>query len=82
MKEENNYQKQDCLVITKEMVFKESRKIPHWKTPGRDRVQDFWIKKLTSLHEQTAFQLNELLNGNRQFLDWLTYGRTVLCQKD
>ena len=38
--------------------------------------------KLTDLHERTAFQLNKILNGNEQLADWLTYGRTVLCQKD
>ena len=64
------------------MVSKQSRKITNWKAPGRDGVQGFWIKKLTNLHERTAFQLNKILNGNDQLLDWLTYGRTVLCQKD
>ena len=35
---ENNYQEQECVVITKEMISKQSRKIPNWKAPGRDRV--------------------------------------------
>ena len=61
LKVENNYQKQECLFITKEMVSKQSGKIPNWKAPGRDGVQGFWIKKLKSLHERTAFQLK--LNG-------------------
>ena len=82
LKEENNYQKEDCLAITKEIVSKQSRKILNWKTPGRDRVQGFWIKKWTSLHERAAFQSNKILNGNKQLPDWLTYGQTVLCQKD
>ena len=38
LKEGNNYQKQECLVITKEMVSKLSRKIPNWKAPGKDGV--------------------------------------------
>ena len=80
MKVENNYEKQ--VVITKVMVYKQSRKIPNWKAPGRDGVQSFWIKKLTNLHERTAFQLNKILSGNQQLPDWLTCGRTVLCQKD
>ena len=80
LKVENNYQKQECPVITKKMVSKQSRKIPNWKE--RDGVQGFWIKKLTNLHEGTAFQLNKILNENQQLSDWLTYGRTVLCHKD
>ena len=55
LKEENNYQKQECLVINKEMVCKHSWKIPNWKASGRDGVQDLWIKQLTNLHKQTAF---------------------------
>ena len=55
MKEENNYQKQEHVVITKEMVFKESRKISNWKAPGRDGVRDFWIKKLTDCINELLF---------------------------
>ena len=70
------------MVITKEMVFKQSWRIPNWKATGRDGVQGFWIKKSTSLHELTAFQLNKILSGNGQLPKWLTYEQTVLCQKD
>ena len=51
LKEGNNYQNQECLVITKDKVSKQSRKIPNWKAPGRDGVQGFWIRKLTNLYE-------------------------------
>ena len=36
---------------------------------------------MTSLHERNAFQLNKILNGIEQLLDWLNYGRTILSQK-
>ena len=77
-KEDNKYQKQEFLVITNNMVSKQSRKTRNWKAPGRD----FWIKKLTNLHKGTAFQVKKCFNGNEQLADWFTYGRTVLCQKD
>ena len=70
------------MVITKDMVSKQSRKIPNWIATGRDGVQVFWIKKLTNLRERTVFLLNKILNVNQQLADWLTHGRTVLCQKD
>ena len=41
LKEQNNYQKQECLVITNDMVSKQSRKIFNWKAPGRDGIQGF-----------------------------------------
>ena len=40
-KEENNYQKQECLVFTEDIVSKESRKISNGKAPGRDEVLGF-----------------------------------------
>ena len=43
---------------------KQSRKMPNWKAQGRGGVQDFQIKKLTNLHERTAFPLNKILNVN------------------
>ena len=36
LKEENNYQKQECLVTTNDMVSRQSRKISNWKAPGVD----------------------------------------------
>ena len=61
------------MVITKDMVSKQSRKTPNWKSPGRYGFQEFWTEKLTNLDKRTAFQLNKILNGNEQLSDWLTY---------
>ena len=78
----SNYQKQKYLAVIKKMVYKQSRKITNWEAIERYGVHDFWINKSTSLHEQTAFQLNKVLNGNKQLPDWLTCGRIFLCEKD
>ena len=51
------------------MISKQSTKIPNGKAPGRVGFQNFWIKKLTHVYERTAFQLNEILNGNEQLAD-------------
>ena len=79
---ENKGERQERLQITKEMVTTQSRKIPNWKAPGPDGVQGFWIKKLTSLHERIAKQMNDMINNNVAIPGWMTTGRTVLCQKD
>ena len=68
--------------ITTEMVKNQCRKIPNWKTPGRDGIQGYWIKNLTSVHERIAAQLNEIACGVSRLPEWMMYGRTVLCQKD
>ena len=54
----------------------------NWKVPWHDGVQGFWIKRLSKLHSRIACQLNEMLDGSEEIPSWMTYGRTVLCQKD
>ena len=34
------------------------------------------------MHEKIATQLNEILEGTKEIPSSMTYGRTVLCQKD
>ena len=60
----------------------QSRKILNWKIPGRVSVQGYWIKNLISMHERIAIQMNEIVCGVRRLPECLTYGGTVLCQKD
>ena len=58
------------------------RKISLWKAPGPDGVQEFWLKKLTLLHERKVVQLDDILNCRITLPGWMTFGRTVLCLKD
>ena len=37
--------------------------MPNWKAPGKDGVQGYWSKDLTSLHPHIAVQLNQILDG-------------------
>ena len=46
-----------------------------------DRVQGFWLEKLTSLHERITEQLSLIVNGDVRMPRWLTLGRTILCLK-
>ena len=82
LKEEKGEGRQDDIVITTGMVLLQSKKVPNWKAPGPDGVQGYWMKKLTSLHERIAEQTNDMINNGVQIPEWMTSGRTVLCQKD
>ena len=53
----------------------------NWKVPGKDGVQGYWLKNLSSLHTGIAVQLNQTVDGERPLPDWMTFGKTVLCQK-
>ena len=73
---------QEGVTISIENVRKQAKKMPNWKSPGKDGVQGYWIKNLTNLHNRIADQLNKILMGMDTLPKWLTHGRTVLCQKD
>ena len=73
---------QKNVVVTEEMMKNKVRKLPNWKAPGPDGVQGYWLKNLPSLHDRIVRQMNDMINNNKDIPDWLTKGRTVLCQKD
>ena len=79
---ENEEHLQESMVISVEIVIKQCRKMPNWKVPGKDDVQGCWIKNLSNLHEQIAVKMNKILMGEDSPPAWMTYGQTVLCQKD
>ena len=78
----NERHPQEKVSISVEKIRKQCRKIPNWKAPGRDGVQGYWIKNLSSLHERVSSQMNRMLMGEDDLPEWMTHGRTVLCQKD
>ena len=79
---ENEENLQESVVISVEKVRKQCRKMPNWKASGKDGVPGYWIKNLSNLHERIAIQMNKILMGEDSPPAWMTYGRTVLCQKD
>ena len=73
---------QENVVIIKSLIKAQCKKIPNWKAPGPDGVQGYWIKKLTALHDRIASQMNDMINNGVAVPNWMTYGKTYLCQKD
>ena len=83
MQNENRIENQQKVVkISLEKVTKQCKKIPNWRAPGKDGVQGYWIKTLSSLHKRIAYQLNKILKGADTLQPWMTYGRTVMYQED
>jgi len=76
------HEKQTDLMISTEMVSKQTKKIPNWKCPGPDGVQGYWLKHLTTLHSRIANQMNDIIVNGYEIPKWMTTGNTVLCQKD
>ena len=65
-KQFENVNSMEKVDISQEMVKKQCRKMPNQKAPGKDPVQGYWLKNLTSLHPpHIAVQLNPILDGER-----------------
>ena len=82
IRQETDTNTQDNFCITRAMVNRQCRKIPNWKAPGPDGVQGYWLKKLSSLHERIAIELDNILNNREPLPEWMTFGKTILCLKD
>ena len=37
------------------------KKLANWKTPGVDGIHGFWLKKLTSIHNRLATEINKCI---------------------
>ena len=81
IKQFDNINSTEKVEISQEMVKMQCRKMPNWKTPGKDGVEGYWLKNLTSLHPRISVQLNQILGGERPLPDWMTFGKTVLVPK-
>ena len=57
------------------------KKVSNWKTPGHDRIDGFWFKTFTSIHDRLALEMNKCLQ-TAHVLEWMTKGGTTLIQKD
>jgi hypothetical protein len=70
------------LDITVRTVRQATKQMKDWKSPGPDMVHAYWLKKLTSLHEQIAQNLNAIVKGDIPSPGWLADGTTSLQLKD
>ena len=52
-----------------------------WKGAGLDKMQGFWLKSFTTVHEVLATVLNECIEV-ANVPEWLVEGRTILVVKD
>ena len=53
----------------------------NWKSPGPDRLPNFWIKQFKGLHKPMAEAYSEIIKDPKQMPDWLVDGATNLLPK-
>ena len=69
------------IKITEETIKSKLSTAPNFKSPGPDKIQNYWIKQLTNLHPYYAKSFNRIINNEEQAPHWLTEGITYLLPK-
>ena len=54
------------------------KKTSNWKSPGIDRVPNFWLKNLERLHGGLTTAYNDIVKNPEKSPEWLTRGLTYL----
>ncbi len=67
--------------FSKEDLCQTIKNMGNWKSPGVDKIQIYWIKKLTALHSHLAKAVNKILENPMELPEWLTRGITYLLPK-
>ena len=81
LRSEVNVKKQEKIDIATEILKKILGKMPNWRSPNPDLVQEFWLNNFSSLHERVRLQLKQCLDSG--FVHTcLTRGRTSLLLKE
>ena len=52
-----------------------------WKSPGVDKIPNFWLNCLTSTHKQMALNFTNILQNPETAPEWLTEGTNHLLPK-
>ena len=55
--------KQNDINIATEIIKELVKKILNWKSPGSVIVQGYWLKKLKTLHERIAKEMDNIISN-------------------
>ncbi|XP_066934427.1 uncharacterized protein [Clytia hemisphaerica] len=67
--------------ITPDEVMSATNKFANWKSPGIDKIQNFWWCNLPNIHAKFAELSNNTIVDPTTCPKWLTTGRTTLISK-
>ncbi|KAI5716587.1 hypothetical protein M8J76_009066 [Diaphorina citri] len=68
--------------VSREEIATIAAKLSNWKSPGADKVQNFWVKKFTAAHGPLARVFSKALRNPESIPDWLMLGKTGIYQGD
>ena len=56
-------------------------KAHNWKSPGKDQIQNYWLKAFPATHRHITKNFNAIIEEPEKAPDWLTAGITYLIPK-
>jgi len=56
-------------------------KAHNWKSPGSDKIQNYWLKAFPATHRHITENFNAIIEEPERAPDWLTTGITYLIPK-
>ena len=68
---------EESIQVTKEMIFKSLTKKRNWSSPGKDKITNFWIKRMKVFHQGIATALNVIIAKRLDIPSWLTWGEVL-----
>ena len=77
----NEVEEQEWEVINIEELRSALTKSHKWKSPGVDKIPNFWLNCLISTHKQMALNFTNILQNPETAPEWLTEGTTFLLPK-
>ena len=77
----NDLEEMEWKEITISELKANITKAANWKSPGPDKVPNFWLKQFTSLHENLTKAISDVLANPEQAPEWLVKGNTTLLPK-
>ena len=77
----NHIEQQQWEDICVEELKGTLKKSHNWKSPGKDRIPNFWLNSLTSVHQPLVNSLNDIMKHPNKMPPWLSDGMTYLTPK-
>ena len=77
----NDLEEQEFEEVSVEEVRAALGKAHKWKSPGYDKIPNFWLNSLSFVHGPLTFCINHILSHPEDVPDWITEGVTYLLPK-
>ena len=77
-----SHQSTEEIKVPKKIVTDKVKRCRNWSTLGKDKIYNYWIKGLGSMHELLGRVLKQFINRQIAIPNWFTGGGTVMLNKD